>query len=288
MFHPALSLLLTLLIGMACQSKHPLKPVQVPVSYPAPPPIEYTFSASPAWQDEFEYSGKPDSTKWSYDLGGNGWGNNELQNYTNNLENAYVENGHLIIKAIRQSSSDRNYSSARLVTKGKGDFLYGKIEIRAKLPTGRGTWPALWTLASQNVYGSQYWPDNGELDIMEHVGFDQNTVHANIHTKAFNHSIGTNKGNSTLVPTASTEFHLYTCEWKPNLIIFSIDGTEYFRFQKEAGYSWAQWPFDKPQHLLMNIAVGGNWGGQKGVDDSIFPQSMAVDYVRVYKLVEKK
>jgi beta-glucanase (GH16 family) len=285
---PVLLLSVSLLVGMACQTGSPVTPAPVITPKPTAPPVEYTFADTPDWQDEFDYDGKPNPAKWGYDVGGSGWGNNELQNYTNNLENAFVKDGHLTIKAIKEPSGGRNYSSARLVTKGKGDFLYGKIEVRAKLPTGVGTWPAIWTLASQSDYGTQYWPDNGELDIMEHVGFDQNTVHANIHTKAFNHAIGTNKGNKIQVPTASTEFHVYSCEWKPDLIVFFVDGKEYFRFQKDSLYGWAEWPFNKPQHLLLNIAVGGNWGGQKGVDNSIFPQSMEVDYVRVYKLVEKK
>lgn len=281
-------LVISALVGTACKTSEIQPPAPVSTPTVSLPTIEYTFSETPSWQDEFEYVGKPDSTKWGYDLGGNGWGNNESQNYTNNLENAYVKDGLLTITAIKEPSNGRNYSSARILTKGKGDFLYGKIEIRAKLPTGVGTWPALWTLASQSDYGTQFWPDNGELDIMEHVGYDQNIVHANIHTKAFNHSIGTNKGDQITVPTATTEFHVYSCEWKPDLIIFLVDGKEYFRFQKDSTYGWQQWPYNKPQHLLMNIAIGGNWGGQKGIDDRIFPQSMLVDFVRVYKLVEKK
>ena len=249
---------------------------------------KHGFGTTPVWQDEFDYSGKPDPKKWSYDIGDNGWGNNELENYTDNQKNARVENGNLIIEAIKEQSGKLNYSSARLVSKGKGDFLYGRFEIKAKLPVGRGTWPAIWMLASENTYGNKGWPDNGEIDIMEHVGFDQNNVHGNIHTKAFNHSIGTNKGNNVLINTASSEFHLYECAWTPNYIALSVDGKEYFRFVKEKDYQWQQWPFDKSFHFLLNIAVGGNWGGQKGVDDSIFPQKMEVDYIRVYPLVEKK
>ncbi|WP_149242933.1 glycoside hydrolase family 16 protein [Dyadobacter sp. 32] len=251
-------------------------------------PKLYEFGSTPVWQDEFNYSGKPDHTKWSYNLGDHGWGNHELQNYTNDAKNARVENGNLIIEAIREKSGKLDYSSARLVSKEKGDFLYGKFEIRARLPQGRGTWPAIWMLASQNNYGNKGWPDNGEIDIMEHVGFDQNRVHGNVHTKAFNHAIKTNKGNNILVPNVSSEFHVYTCEWQPDYIAILVDGKEYFRFKKESSWEWQEWPFDKPQHLLINIAVGGDWGGQKGVDDSIFPQKMEVDYVRVYPLIEKK
>ncbi len=251
-------------------------------------PVSYVFTEKPVWQDEFEYSGKPDPKKWSYDLGGDGWGNNELENYTDKPENARIENGNLIIEARNEKSGKQNYSSARLVTKGKGDFLYGKFQIRAKLPEGKGTWPAIWMLGTNETYGNKGWPDNGEIDIMEHVGFDQDKVHGNVHTKAFNHVIHTNKGDEIVVKNASTAFHIYACEWTPEYVSMLVDGREYFRFRKETGFSWEQWPFDKPFHLLLNVAIGGNWGGQKGLDDSIFPQKMEVDYVRVYGLVKKK
>ncbi|KAA6430482.1 glycoside hydrolase family 16 protein [Dyadobacter flavalbus] len=253
---------------------------------PAAP--QYTFATTPSWQDEFDYSGKPDPAKWSYNLGDHGWGNKELEDYTDKTENARVENGQLVIEALKEKSGKADYSSARLVSKGKGDFLYGKFEIKARLPKGRGTWPAIWMLASENNYGNKGWPDNGEIDIMEHVGFDQNRVHGNIHTKAFNHSIGTNKGNNIMVENASEAFHIYAWEWTPDYISILADGKEYFRFTKENAYQWQEWPFDKPFHIILNIAVGGSWGGQKGVDDSIFPQKMEVDYVRVYPLVQKK
>lgn len=289
MRYPTLLLLVTFSLNASCQQKQEAAPAPVAIGpKPPTPPKEYTFSEKPVWQDEFEYSGKPDPAKWGYDLGGSGWGNNELQNYTDQLENAQVRDGHLVITARKGSSGERQFSSARLLTKGKGDFLYGKIEVKAKLPTGVGTWPAIWTLATDSNYGTDYWPDNGEMDIMEHVGFDQNRIHANIHTKSFNHSIGTNKGSDIEVPTASTEFHVYSLEWQPGYVAFAVDGKVFFRFDKVSSFNWSQWPFDRKQFLLLNIAVGGNWGGQKGVDENIFPQSMEVDYVRVYGLVEKK
>ena len=251
-------------------------------------PSKYEFGKTPMWQDEFQYTGKPDPAKWSYDLGDHGWGNHELQNYTDLAKNARVEDGKLIIEVIKEKSGKMEYSSARLISKGKGDFLYGKFEIKAKLPKGTGTWPAVWMLASTNTYGNNGWPDNGEIDIMEHVGFDPNRIHGNVHTKAFNHAIKTNKGNKIMTVNADSEFHVYACQWTPEGISILIDGVQYFKFKKETFYSWEEWPFDKPFHLLLNIAVGGDWGGQKGVDDSIFPQKMEVDYVRVYPLVEKK
>lgn len=264
--------------SMACQKTPQYSPSPV-VNYPV---IEYTFEQTPVWQDEFDYQGLPLSTKWDYDTGGNGWGNNELQNYTRSAKNARVEDGKLIIEALKESVGGNNYSSARLITKKKGDWTYGKFEIKAKLPRGRGTWPAIWMLASNQSYGTAFWPDNGEIDIMEHVGFDPNRIHGNIHTKAYNHSIGTNKGNNMVVPTAQEEFHVYSTEWTPATVKFFIDGKEYFSFSNLG--NWQAWPFDKPFHLLLNIAVGGNWGGAKGIDDTIFPQRMEVDYVRVYAL----
>lgn len=243
--------------------------------------------SKPIWADEFDKDGKPNAEIWSYDLGGNGWGNVELQNYTNDIKNAEVKNGKLHIKAIKEKTGENAYSSARLVTKNKKDILYGRVEVKAKLPVGIGTWPAIWMLGTDNSYGESYWPDNGEIDIMEHVGYDQDVVHGNVHTKAFNHVIGTNKGNKITVLNASEKFNIYAINWYPDSIIFEINGLVYFKFEKTKGYEWQQWPFDKKQHLLLNLAVGGAWGGQKGVDDAIFPQEMIIDYVRVYGLKSK-
>ncbi len=233
------------------------------------------------WQDEFDYTGKPNPEKWSYDIGGHGWGNQEKQFYTNESSNSFVENGILKITAKKESKENNTFTSARLVGKGKADFLYGRFEIRAKLPKGIGTWPAIWMLASEQTYGKDFWPDNGEIDIMEHVGFDPNRIHGNVHTKAYNHSIGTNKGNNLLVEQVSDKFHVYTCDWTPSTITIGVDGKDYFTFQKENG--WEKWPFDKKFHLILNIAVGGGWGGQKGIDETIFPQTMEIDYVRVFE-----
>lgn len=251
-------------------------------------PTAYVIDkTTPVWVDEFNYTGLPDASKWSYDIGGDGWGNAEKQYYTKDAKNARVENGVLIIEARKEKFENNDYTSARLVTKNKGDFLYGRFEIKAKLPKGRGTWPAGWMLPTEKSYGANYWPDNGEIDIIEHVGFDQDRIHGNIHTKAFNHAIKTNKGNNVVVQGVSDGFHVYACEWTPDAISIEIDGNKYFTFTKQSNYSWAEWPFDKKFHLLLNIAVGGGWGGQQGIDDTIFPQRMEVDYVRVYQAVKK-
>jgi beta-glucanase (GH16 family) len=233
-----------------------------------------------AWSDEFDYTGLPDSVRWSYDTGGDGWGNNELQFYTSNRpENARVENGHLVIEARHENWQSRDYTSARLISKGKGDWKYGRIEVRAKLPRGRGTWPAIWMLASTNPLA---WPDDGEIDIMEHVGFAHVRIHGTVHTKKYNHVAGTQRGDTIRVNDCADNFHVYAVEWDSTRLHVSVDTTVYFRFNNErTGYD--AWPFDNPFHLLLNIAVGGNWGGQQGVDSTIWPQRMEVDYVRVYQ-----
>jgi beta-glucanase (GH16 family) len=232
------------------------------------------------WSDEFNYTGRPDSTKWGYDLGGGGWGNQELQYYTNHAENARVENERLVIEARKENRDGQNYTSARLLTKGRADWKYGKIEFRAKLPSGRGTWPALWLLAATDPLA---WPDDGEIDVMEHVGSDQGRIHQTIHCKKYNHVAGTQKTATTMVPDCSDSFHVYSTEWSADSILMKIDGTTYFRFANEHTGKEA-WPFDNKMYILINIAVGGSFGGQKGVDDTIFPQRMEVDYVRVYQL----
>jgi beta-glucanase (GH16 family) len=232
------------------------------------------------WSDEFNKNGLPDASRWNYDTGGHGWGNNELQYYTaNRKENVRVENGHLIIEAHREPWQGKEYTSTRLVTKGKGDWKYGKIEVRAKLPEGLGTWPAIWMLGSNTPLK---WPDDGEVDIMEHVGFDQGRLHASIHCKKYHHSIGTQKTANIMVPDISSAFHVYQVEWNADSVKIGMDDNYYFRFANEkSGYE--AWPFDNKLYLLLNLAVGGNWGGQKGVDTTIWPRRMIVDYVRVYQ-----
>jgi beta-glucanase (GH16 family) len=239
------------------------------------------------WADEFDYTDLPNPAKWGYDVGGNGWGNQELQHYTERRrENARVENGRLIIEARREAWEGREYTSARLVTKGKGDWTYGRFEVSAKLPSGRGTWPAVWMLPTYKSYGEGGWPDNGEIDVMEHVGFDPDVVHSSVHTRAYYHSVGTQKTAKVNVPTARTGFNVYAVEWTPEEVRGYVNGQHYFTFKNERltnpAADYKQWPFDKPFHLILNIAVGGSWGGAEGVDETIWPQRMEVDYVRVY------
>lgn len=241
------------------------------------------------WSDEFDYEGLPDPSKWAYDVGdtcdrpfGCGWGNNEKQYYTEkDLDNARVEEGKLIIEAARESMGQMDYTSARLVTRGKQNFKYVRVDVRAQLPSGRGTWPAIWMLPSDNTYGG--WPQSGEIDIMEHVGHAPDSILGTVHTEAFNHTIGTQKGGAIRIPDAESAFHVYSINWTPEKIDFRVDDQVYFTFEQTQGDA-AEWPFDQAFYLIMNIAVGGNLGGVEGVDPDIWPQKMLVDYVRVYQL----
>lgn len=231
------------------------------------------------WSDEFNGKGLPDSTKWNYDVGGDGFGNEEAQFYTKNrLENARLEKGNLVIEARKENWKNNKYTSARLLTKGKFSFQYGTVEVRAKLPRGRGTWPAIWMM-SENM---KKWPDDGELDIMEHVGFNQGYIHASVHTKKFNHLIRTQKTDTLIVKDASEKFHVYKADWTPEKIDVYIDDRKFFTYENKEKTDEA-WPFDQPYFIILNLAVGGFWGGKEGIDDRIFPQKYVIDYVRVYQ-----
>lgn len=237
------------------------------------------------WSDEFDGAGLPDPTKWRYDVGAGGWGNQELQFYTEGrMENARVENGSLILEALREDwPSSRNkqseYTSARLVTKGFGDWRYGRVDVRAKLPGGAGTWSAIWLLSTGNAYGN--WPRSGEIDIMEHLGRDPQRVFGSLHTFAQNWLTGGYPTAGKQLSTATSEFHVYSLEWRPDTIHLLVDGEELLRFDNP-GTGWEAWPFDQPFHLILNIAVGGTLGGAP--EPETFPARMEVDYVRVYDL----
>ena len=244
----------------------------------------WSFESTPCWSDEFNYTGLPDPAKWGYDTGGSGWGNNELQYYTSDIKNAAVADGILTIRALRETSGGKNYTSARLVTKNKGDILYGRIEVKAKLPAGKGTWPAIWMLPTDWAYGD--WPKSGEIDIMEHVGCDPDAIHISTHCEAYYFRLNNQKTAVKKINSVTTAFHLYRVDWTPNAIRGYIDDQLVFTNVNE-GTGPKVWPFDKRFHLLLNIAVGGDWGGQQGVDDTVFPADMQVDWVRFYKMVEK-
>ncbi|SOE23857.1 Glycerophosphoryl diester phosphodiesterase [Spirosomataceae bacterium TFI 002] len=253
------------------------------------------------WSDEFNYKGKPDSTKWAYDY--RFIANQEKQYYTDSPKNARVVNGHLIIEAhkeqvvnelyndpevlkksyLKYAAKDQyaNYSSARLKTQDMASWQYGRIEVRAKLPNGKGLWPAIWMLGD-NVK-ELGWPKGGEIDIMEYVGFKPDSIFGTIHTQAYNHTKGTQKSKWIHIDEPNEKFHVYAMEWNAEKMSFLLDGEVYFEIENEHK-TINEWPFDQKFHLILNVAVGGSLGGQKGIDNSVFPQKMTVDYVRVFQL----
>jgi beta-glucanase (GH16 family) len=234
------------------------------------------------WSDEFEGSGLPDPTRWTYDVAEPGWVDDELQAYTaNRLENAKVEDGMLVIQARRDSYQGYEYSSARLKTLDRGDWCYGRFEIRAQLPRGRGTFPAISMLPTRSPYGD--WPDSGEIDIMEHLGYDQGWLHASTHSHTRNRQRDNQETGLLDVPNCIDAFHVYVLEWLPDRIQVFVDDRSYFVDFRSENDSPNEWPFEKPFHLILNIAVGGTRAGEEGVDTSIWPQHMDVDYVRVYQ-----
>jgi beta-glucanase (GH16 family) len=238
------------------------------------------------WSDEFNYTGPPNPQKWSCETGGHGWGNNELQYYTNG-DNVHVDGENMIITARYEQFGGRDVTSTRIRTAKKGDWLYGKVEVCANVPAGRGTWPAIWMLPTDWAYGG--WPTSGEIDIMEHVGYDPNVLVTSIHTESYNHSIGTQKGKSVKRPGMIDGFHVYAIEWLPDKIKYFYDGELQFTYNPSMlkdSPSFKEWPFDRRFHLLINLAFGGNWGGARGVDFNVLPATYKIDYVRVYQSPE--
>lgn len=231
------------------------------------------------WSDEFNKDGLPDPAKWDYEEGL--LRNGEAQWYTRRKENARVKDGVLIIEARKEKFESAKFTSASLNTAKSRTFTYGRFEIRAKIPSGRGTWPALWMLGADITQVD--WPACGEIDIMEHVGYDSLKIHANIHTEAYNHSINTGKGASITVDQPWKDFHVYAVDWYEDRMDFSYDGRIYFTYRKESNATSATWPFDKPHYIMMNLAIGGGWGGTKGIYEKKFPHQFLIDYVRVYQ-----
>ena len=240
------------------------------------------------WNDEFDGPAL-NLEKWSFEIGGHGWGNNELQYYSDDDSTAFIQDGKLVIRAdlVPQGtgSSDnlRYFSSARLRTSGKGDWRYGRIEVKAKLALGQGIWPAIWMLPTDWMYGG--WPESGEIDIMEHVGYDPGRVHGSIHTGSYNHKINTQRGGSRVLDKISSKFYVYAIEWYEDRIDFLIDDAKYFSFQNDGKNDFNTWPFNQRFHLLINIAVGGDWPGSPD-ETTQFPTEMEVEYVRVYEKIQ--
>ena len=250
------------------------------------------------WQDEFDYEGPPDPEKWNVEEWPARVVNDEDQAYTSRSKNVRVTDGNLVIEAHKEDYGNANYTSARIQSQGKGDFLYGRIEARAKLPRGMGTWPAIWMLPSdpftyattcsddpdwQGSADCDAWPNSGEIDILEHVGYEMGHIHGTVHTKAYYWALWEQRKGRILIDDVDRAFHDYVVEWSPERIDMYVDDSLYFTYVNE-GAGWEVWPFDQPFHLIINIAVGGMWGrAGGGIDDSIFPQRLLVDYVRVYE-----
>lgn len=263
-----------------------------------PPPVVVTPPVTPAipsggiptgwkqvWADEFDKDGLPDPSKWDYDTERNklGWFNNEKQYYSRDrLENARVANGKLIITALKEKLTGaadyggQSYTSSRMLTRGKASWTYGFFEIRAKFSCGLGTWPAIWMLGTKGV-----WPDDGEIDIMEHVGKNKGQILGSAYSAAYNWNVGTGNTKQLTVSDACDAFHNYQLRWDENQLNIGVDDKYYFQFVNPKDGDYRKWPFLNPQFLILNLAIGGDLGGP--VDDSIFPAQMEVEYVRVYQ-----
>ena len=246
------------------------------------PPVEIdeTFETL-VWSDEFDVDGSPDGDKWTYDLGDGcpdlcGWGNNEAQYYTNRSENVIVDDGLLKINLKRENYEGKLYTSTRMLTQGKYKFKYGKLEVKAKLPSGGGTWPAIWMLGS-NI-STAGWPVCGEIDVMEHAGNRQGEVSSALHTPSSSGNT-VNNGKQT-VSDASEEFHVYTVEWKRSSITFSVDDVIHYSYNP-SNKNDSNWPFFGDQFIILNVAMGGSFGGN--IDAGFTESSMEIDYVRVYQ-----
>jgi beta-glucanase (GH16 family) len=251
-----------------------------------PPPAKgFTL----VWSDEFNGAdgSTPDASKWTYDIGGKGWGNNELECYTNLAQNAQIRGGNLVITALQQSGyacsggTTNNYTSARLKTQGLFSQAYGRFEARIKIPAGQGMWPAFWMLG--NNISSAGWPTCGEIDIMENVGKEPATVHGSLHGPST--TAPTSDATATFsLPTGQNfagDFHIYAVEWEPGTVRFYADTSLYATFISSQWPAGGTWVFDHPFFIILNVAVGGNWHGSPD-NTTQFPQQMLVDYVRVY------
>jgi len=256
-------------------------------------PVTRPSDARLVWRDEF--GGRAlDLRKWRYDTAFNkqGWFNKERQYYSaGRPQNIRVAGGRLTIEA-RQERLDparypdwggQDYTSARIVSKGAG-WTYGFYEIRARLPCARGTWPAIWMLP----VAMRKWPDDGEIDIMEQVGAEPNVIYSTLHTGLFNHVLKTQRSAQKLVPTSCTAFHVYQLDWRPDVITIGVDGRGILRVRNDQPGGKGAWPFNVPFDLILNLAIGGDWAGAKGIDDAAMPQRMEVDYVRVWQSPKRR
>jgi beta-glucanase (GH16 family) len=240
------------------------------------------------WSDEFNGpdGSRPDATKWKYEVGGNGWGNHELEYYTNRPKNSFVQGGKLVIQALKESFTGpdhmtRNYTSARMTTQGLFEQTYGRFEARLKIPRGQGIWPAFWLMG--NDFGKIGWPACGEIDIMENIGEEPSTIHGSMHGPGYSGD----RGFTSVYKLPGgvhffDDFHVFAIEWEPRTVRFFVDQELYATFTPSRLPAGMQWVFDHPFYILLNVAVGGDWPGPPD-STTLFPEAMLVDYVRVYK-----
>ena len=277
--------MLSLLLAAAAFQETTLSANNYAVDMPMPAHLPTVL-----WSDEFNGT-RLDTSKWQYDTSRNkeGWYNKELQYYAaNRLENLRVGEGNLTIELRKDSNEIRKlpdwgkqkYSSAKIMTEGKAAFQYGFFEARAKLPCTRGSWPAFWMMPTANVE----WPAGGEIDILEHIGAQPGVVHANLHTGKYNHTKQNGRGAQKPLPTSCSHFHRYQLAWTENEMLIGVDDRAYMRVTNNEPGDRGAWPFDKPFYLILNLAMGGDWAGSKGIDDDSLPQKFEVDYVRVWEM----
>lgn len=250
---------------------------------PPPPTGQWTI----VWSDEFDATNgsAPSSSNWVLETGGGGWGNNELESYTNRTDNASIQDGNLVITAKKETFTGtdgiaREYTSARMKTQGKVSWKYGKMEARIKIPYGQGIWPAFWMLGDDIT--TVGWPGSGEIDIMENIGKEPAIVHGTIHGPGYSGANGIGKAYSLSSGAFADDYHVYAIEWEPNVIRWYVDGTLYSTLTPANLPSGSRWVYDHNFFIILNLAVGGNWPGNPD-DTTVFPQQMLVDYVRVYQ-----
>ncbi len=279
-------MLTAVLLAAAAQS---LSATNYSIDEPMP-----VHTAELLWSDEFN-GNSLDRSKWSFDTSRNkvGWFNGELQYYAaDRPQNLRLQNGRLIIELHKDPKElsklpdwgKQKYSSAKIVTRDKVAFNAGFVEVSAKLPCARGTWPAIWMLPQ----GDSKWPDGGEIDILEQVGSQPNVAHATLHTALFNHTRQNGRGAETPVPTACSAFHRYQLAWTVDSITMGVDDQAYMRVRNDQPGGRGAWPFDSPFYMILNLAMGGDWAAAKGIDDAALPQRLEVDYVRVWEMPDQQ
>ena len=271
----------TILFLAACATSAPKPPTSeppTPTPKPSPTPDGERVNWNLVWQDEFD--GKTlDLHNWTFDLGANGWGNSEMEEYTDHTDNVRVENGNLIIEARQDETAKYGFSSARIKTQDLQAWQYGRVEARLKLPQGQGIWPAFWMLGS-NISTTSIWPDCGEIDIMEFIGKEPNHIYNTVHGPGYSGAKGIGSHTELAQGFLQNDFHVYAIEWEPTEIRWYIDDTQTFKVT--ANDTPGKWVFDHPFFIILNLAVGGGWPGFPD-SSTIFPQQLLVDYIRVYQ-----